>query len=104
MPHVTVIAKLKAKPGLEKRVEKELERMVEETQKEAGCINYDLHRHLDEAGTFLFHENWESAEALDKHMQTPHFLNLTKIVDEILSEPPEISLFEKIRCSEPVRN
>lgn len=99
MSRVTVIAKLKAKAGLESRVRKELEYMVEETEKEDGCINYDLHTNLDDPTTFLFHENWESKEALDKHMQTPHFLNLTKIADEILADEPEVQLFKQVKCS-----
>lgn len=99
MSKVTVVAKLKAKPGMEERVQKELEHMVAETEKEPGCINYDLHRQIDEPGTFLFHENWESKEALDAHMQTPHFIHLGKIKAEILREEAEISLFEQVKCS-----
>ncbi|HMO19827.1 MAG TPA: putative quinol monooxygenase [Candidatus Melainabacteria bacterium] len=99
MSKVTVIAKLKAKPGLEEKVRQELEVMVKETEKEPGCINYDLHRHMEEPGTFLFHENWESKEALDRHMKTEHFLRLSGIAADILAEEPEISLFEQIRQS-----
>ena len=39
MSKVTVIAKLKAKPGLEEKVRQELEVRVKETEKEPGCIN-----------------------------------------------------------------
>lgn len=102
MSKVTVVAVLKAKPEHLERTKAELEKMVEETQKENGCINYDLHEKLDEPGTFLFHENWESQEALDKHMQTKHFEHLTSIADEILSEPPQIGLYGTVKCSKTV--
>lgn len=104
MSQITVIAVLKAKPGLESQVKQELEKMVEETQKEKGCINYDLHEQLGTPGTFLFHENWESQEALDNHMQTPHFINLTKIAGNLLNGDAEIGLFEQVKCSKPVRS
>ena len=105
MSSVTVIARLKAKPGLESKVRKELEYMVEETQKEPGCINYDLHINMEDPGVFLFHENWQSKEALESHMQTPHFLNLVAIAPEMLDEEPDVQLFEQIKCSKiPARS
>ena len=56
MSQVTVIAKLKAKPGLEEKVRQELEVMVNETEKEPGCINYDLHRQMEEPEISLFEQ------------------------------------------------
>lgn len=99
MSQITVIAKLTAKPGLEQRVMEELEHMVSETEKEIGCINYDLHRQIDDPSVFLFHENWISKEALDKHMQTPHFKHLSSIKNEILVEDASIALFELVKGS-----
>ncbi len=96
MSKVTVVAKLVAKNGLESRVKSELLKMVEETVKEDGCLNYDLHISLDDPRVFLFYENWESKAALDKHMQTAHFLHLSSLVAELFSEQPEIKLFEHV--------
>ena len=96
MSRVTVVAKLKAKPDMVERVRAELMRMVEETHKEPGCINYDLHLAQDAPDTFLFYENWESQDSLDKHNETPHFKNLVAIAPEILAEEPEIKLYEMI--------
>ncbi len=96
MSKVTVVAKLVAKDGLESRVKTELLKMVEETLKEDGCLNYDLHVALDDPRVYLFYENWESKAALDKHMQTAHFIHLSSLVAELFSEHPEIKLFEHL--------
>lgn len=98
---ITVVARLKARDGMESRVKSELLKMVEETHKEPGCINYDLHSSIDDPKTFLFHENWESRAALDKHMQTSHFLRLSSLVPELFSEDPEIKLYELISSPKP---
>lgn len=102
MSQVTVVAHLKAKPGMEERVRKELMKMVEETHKEPGCINYDLHCGVEDPRHFVFYENWTSQEALDKHLQTPHFLKLSKLVSELFSEAPQIMLFEMMSKPKPV--
>jgi quinol monooxygenase YgiN len=99
---VTVVARLVAKAGLESRVKSELLKMVEETHKEPGCINYDLHICQDDPRVFVFYENWVSKEALDKHLQTPHFLHLSSIVEDLFSEAPEIKLYELISSGKPV--
>ena len=57
---VSVIARLRAKPGKEGVVREELMGLVEPSRKETGCINYDLHLSDDTTGLFLFHETWAS--------------------------------------------
>ncbi len=96
MQRVTVVAKLKAKPGLEERVEKELLDMVAKTREETGCINYDLHKSLDCPRTFLFYENWVSKGCLDLHFSTPHLTRLSELQAELFDCPPEISLLKMV--------
>lgn len=76
MSKIGVVAKIVAKPGMEKLALEELRKMVSPTLKEPGCIKYVLHRSLQNDGEFWFVEEWSSIEALDKHKQTPHYLNL----------------------------
>jgi len=74
MPHLTVVATLKAKPGHEDRLLAMLEGLLAPTRAEAGCLNYDLHHSDDEPGTFLFHETWETRPLWEAHMKTPHLV------------------------------
>jgi quinol monooxygenase YgiN len=93
---VTVIARVKAKSGREAEVLRELMSLVAPSRKDAGCINYDLHRSQADAGCFLFHENWESREHLDRHLAKPDLQATIAGLGQLVAEPPEISLWDKI--------
>jgi len=93
---LTVVAFIKAKPGKEAELQKELEALIPTTRAEPGCVNYDLHRSHDDPASFLFHENWESKAQLDDHLKRPHLTAFLGKADELLAEPPQILLWEKI--------
>ncbi len=78
MSNIGVVAKIVAQPGKEDVALQELRRMVEPTRKENGCLKYVLHRSKQNPSEFWFVEEWTSIDALDKHKQTPHFLQLTE--------------------------
>jgi quinol monooxygenase YgiN len=93
---VTVFALVKAKPGMEETVKQELSALVGPTRAEQGCINYDLHQSLDHEGHFRFYENWTSQELLDRHLQSAHITRFIAKADQLLSEAPEITLWEML--------
>lgn len=93
---VTVFAVAQAKSGKEGALEEALLTLVEPTRQEAGCINYDLHRHFDQPGKFAFYENWVNKAALEQHLTTPHFAAFRSRMDELISEPLQIELFEMV--------
>ena len=93
---VTVFALVKAKPGMEEAVKQELSALVGPTRTEEGCINYDLHQSLDHEGHFRFYENWTSKELLDRHLQSAHVTRFIAKADQLLAEPPEITLWEML--------
>jgi quinol monooxygenase YgiN len=93
---LTVVAKIKAKAGLEERVREGLMALVAPTRSESGCLNYDLHRAVNDKGLFLFYENWTSQKDLDEHLQMPYLQNFLKKSDELLAAPVEITLWEMI--------
>jgi len=93
---VTVVAQLKAKPGLEQRLKAELLAMLAPSRKDPGCINYDLHVAPDHPGKFMFHENWQSKQHLDDHLATPHLKAFFAKAGELLAEPAQIALWKKL--------
>ena len=98
MPKVTVVARVKAKSGKEDAVERELLALVRETRKEAGCINYDLHRSADDSTVFLFYENWESLDHLNRHAESAHIkaLRTKAAAEELLDAPTQITLWQML--------
>ena len=46
--------------------------VMEETHKESGCISYTFSGALADEGLFYIFEEWETQEAVDAHLKTPH--------------------------------
>jgi quinol monooxygenase YgiN len=93
---VTVVARIKAKEGMEERVKQELTNLLAPSRFDEGCINYDLHQSVHDKSLFLFYENWKSEGDLKMHLETPHLKNFLKRAEEILAEPLDVSLWSKI--------
>ena len=93
---VTVIAQFKAKPGKETLLRQELLSLLAPSRKDAGCLNYDLHQAPDNPVLFLFHENWTSKAHLDQHLQKPKLRAALTRVGQLVAEPPQITLWEKL--------
>lgn len=71
MEPLTVIARIKAKPGMEKQMQQDLLGILTPTRAEAGCIAFDLLKDINDPTVFVLYENWESQAALDKHLSSP---------------------------------
>jgi quinol monooxygenase YgiN len=93
---LTVVARIKAKPGKEDQVRQELLSLVAPSRKDAGCLNYDLHQALDNPALFLFHENWTDEGHLESHMQKPDLQAVLGRVGQLVAEPPQITLWKRI--------
>ena len=89
---LTVIAKFQTKPGLESRYKQELQGMLAPSRAETGCLNYDVFQSNDDPAIFFTYENWTGKDALDAHMETPHFKALSEKSKEILAKPMDIDL------------
>ncbi|GGM19873.1 putative quinol monooxygenase [Deinococcus aerophilus] len=74
---LTIIAKLKARPGKEQEVYDACRALLEPTRAEAGCINYDMHRSTEDPGVIVFYENWTTRALWDAHMQSPHLTSFS---------------------------
>ncbi len=90
---LTVIAEIKARPGMEEKVRKALLALVPPTHAEEGCLDYDLHESLDEKGLFYFYENWTEDSALGRHLESSHLKALPGQIEGCLAAPVKI-----VRC------
>jgi quinol monooxygenase YgiN len=93
---VTVLARIKAKSGLEQQVAEAVMALVGPTRKEPVCINYDLHQSSDDKTLFMLYENWTSKKALDDHLEMPYLKAFLGKAADILAQPVEITLWEMI--------
>jgi quinol monooxygenase YgiN len=93
---LTVVARVRAKAGLETRLGQELQRLVAPTRTEAGCLRYDLHESTTEPGWFLLYETWRSEADLQTHFQTSYLKAFFQIVPELADGPSEITKWTKL--------
>jgi quinol monooxygenase YgiN len=93
---VTVVVKIRAKPGSEGEVRSRLAALLAPTRAEEGCLNFDMHESPEDASLFLFHENWRSQGDLDRHFQTPYITSWVQDANSLLAEPMELSLWRAV--------
>jgi quinol monooxygenase YgiN len=93
---VTVLARMRAKDGMEEKVKQELLSLVPQTKTEEGCINYDLHQSPEDNSLFMFYENWRSKADLDKHFETQYLQAFLGKAEELLAEPPDITFWQMV--------
>ncbi|WP_433902547.1 putative quinol monooxygenase [Sphingobacterium puteale] len=93
---IYITAILKANALYRDEVLATLQHMVEESRKEAACIQYDLHHTINDENQFIFYEIWESRAGLDNHNQQPYILAFARMAEKKLQETPQIYHMERI--------
>lgn len=86
MAHLTIVANIKAKSDKIDFVRAELEKLIETTRAEKGCVQYDLHQDNDNPAHFMFYENWESRELWQAHSRAEHIQNYRTATKEAIEE------------------
>lgn len=61
-----------------------LNHMVLESNKENGCISYQLWQHAHDKYSYVLTETWESKEHLSEHARTKHWIAFNDIVNTFL--------------------
>jgi quinol monooxygenase YgiN len=95
MTEVRVIARSVARKGRENQLRELLRGMLAPTRAESGCKLYELFE-SDSKGRFYFYQIWESRAALTQHVASPHFKHLEKTIEELIQEPFEVNILEKM--------
>ena len=57
---------------------------------EAGCINYRLYQATDSENEFVFVEEWESSQALERHFATAHIAEFMRAIPAVITAPPDV--------------
>lgn len=93
---ITVVAVVKAKKGQEKIVADAMAACVPASRAEATNIQYVPNRDLDDPQTFVFIERWASRQALQDHMETPHFKTLAESIKDSVAEPISLRILQPL--------
>lgn len=60
------------------------------SRKEAGCISYRLYEDAELENEFVFVEEWETSEALQRHFTTPHVGEFMRAIPATIVGPPDV--------------
>lgn len=85
MDYILVLAKIEPKDGCQDSIIEVSAELIDESLQEEGNIDYQLLKSLDN-DNLTFVEKWESADALKRHMASPHFLNFGEESEEFIKE------------------
>ena len=69
---IYVIAEMRFRPGTPESAFDQARKLIAETNKEEGCMAYDMHRSITDPDRIVVVERWKSREALSQHFETPH--------------------------------
>ena len=95
MPFV-VIARFTAKAGMEGALREVLQRLVEPTRREAGCLHYEMVQSQNDPRAFTFFEKWQDEAALMAHAQTPHVVRARAERVDLLDGPHDVSRWDVV--------
>jgi quinol monooxygenase YgiN len=92
--NLTVI--LKSKPESKEILKSLLLELVQNSNKETACLQYDLHQSVEESTTFIFHEVWENEAGLKLHNEQSYLISFFENVKPLLLEAPIVYRTEKL--------
>jgi quinol monooxygenase YgiN len=64
--------------------------VAEASRAEQGCISYRLYEDSETPNEFVFVEEWESNEALQRHFETPHIAEFMRAIPATIAAPPDV--------------
>ncbi len=104
MSEISTVAIIKAKPENADDIAAGLIALATATHAEPGCILYSLQRGVEDPNTFVTIEKWESMEALQGHMHSPHMAEAMKVLGGALAESPIIVPGTALPAGDPAKS
>ena len=68
--------------------------MRKETVDEPGCIDYRFWSATDDPNTILALEQWETGDALERHLAAPHTIAFLAHIVSVVDGPADVTRFE----------
>jgi quinol monooxygenase YgiN len=91
-----ITARLKAKEGKERKMEKLLTDMTQKVATEPGALAYTIHRSTVDPTVFMIYEKYTDKEAFAFHKDSAHFAALSGSLGELLDGAPDLQIWEEI--------
>jgi len=93
---VSMCVRFQAKPEFRDDLHKRLLEMVVLSNREEGCLFYNLHIDQEDPNTFYFLEAWKDQEAFDFHASTDYVIAINADAIAMTSSPSRVEFMHKI--------
>lgn len=87
------VARAVVKPQHKERFLELAREFVTKNRAEQGNISYNLYIGMEDSCLLTFIEEWESAEALAKHLKSEHFLRLQPQLEKLQQGPTQADVY-----------
>jgi len=89
-----ITARVYIKPGSEDLFIEAAKTIIENSNKEEGCLGYMLYQDPYERTNFIFVEKWKNQAAIDYHFATAHFKDFGTRIEGMTAKPAEIKIID----------
>ena len=79
-----------------KEFQKIAKKLIDKSQQEKGCIEYQVYKDKDDETIFCFIEKWQSLKALESHFQTKHFKELVAKLEKLKYKKDEVNIYKEV--------
>jgi quinol monooxygenase YgiN len=89
-----IIARVYIKPEREADFISAAKSIIENSNKEEGCLDYMLYQDPYESTNFIFVESYKDQAAIDFHFGTDYFKEFGTTIGDMTSKPTEIKILD----------
>ncbi len=84
-----IFARLDPVPGKEHQLRDELQRVLEPTRREPGCLRIHFYESTRGPLTYFIHSEWSDEAAFDRHAELPHTRHFAGAIADLIMHPLE---------------
>jgi quinol monooxygenase YgiN len=85
---IVVVSHIRARPGYEAIVLDSLNKLIEPSRAEDGCLEYRFFQSATEPTLFVSVQIWASEKHLKMHGETVHMCGFRRVAPTVLDGPP----------------
>ena len=87
---IVVVGRVKSDEGKRDELVRIGQAVAAASRDEDGCISYRVYEDTELTNEFVFVEEWESSEALQRHFATAHIAEFMRAIPATLVAPPDV--------------
>lgn len=87
---IVVVGRVKTDAGRRDALIRIGQAVAAKSRKETGCISYRLYEDTELPNEFVFVEEWDDREALERHFATSHVAEFMRAIRATIVAPPDV--------------